>query len=559
MLEAQDIAGILGELARDPDISPSIREVFLEGHADRLKRLAESYEPGSLRIVDLGEYILVYNPSRVEAHWSRLLEVLSGYTEKLKALAQSNASISSETAINEIEPIVRQASRVDLDQPSASIIGEDWGLERMFVHQLPPTHEALIHWCRDSLDSEVIRSLMGFDYHYWEYPGDTGSVRIQGDIVVDILDVPLTGSCRVYSKLVANEISSVLKKNAAHLVKGLLEYYARSILSSTPAGLIASLNEAVSDAVQRAFYSTLEDLGIYVPAQAMPDIVSDEKQYENSKAIKSYTASLRLFNPNNEDIISFVASSRYRNLRAFFNGLYNFILASGYGEPEPNTRQWVIPSQSYDLEPVGVSSREPAGGELRLDDIVVPLEKLGLVLRIDVSRLVKFIETLFTAIIVGRVKPLVSHIVCGEPLPQDPIIARFSSPYSSLFYKLVYNMVMEYARGSRISGLSLERHKVGFTGSVYLLTETLYPASIYIRELVDAVEVLGYIAENRSGAECTRERVRTLSRLFGQKRGEVMLVASGSMKFTHPEHDTVVFRIGDSIIARITTLNTWPG
>ncbi|MCE4600506.1 MAG: hypothetical protein F7C38_02935 [Desulfurococcales archaeon] len=549
MLEAQDIAGILGELARDPDVSPSIREMFLEGHADRLKQLAESYKPGSLRIVDLGEYILVYHPSRVEGHWSRLLEVLSGYTDKLKALAQSKASISSETAINGIEPIIRQASRVDLDQPSASIIGEDWGLGKMFVHQLPPTHEALIHWCRDSLDSEVIRSLMGFDYHYWEYPGDTGSVRVQGDIVVDILAAPLVGSCRVYSKLVANEIKSILERNTAQLVKGLLEYHTRSILSNTPAGVISSINEAVSDALRRAFYSTLEDLGVYMSGREMFDIALNEEQYESSKVIKSYTAGLRILDPN-EYRIFFIVWSDYRNFQRFLN--------RGYGEP--NTRQWVIPSRNYDLEPVVIGSHwKLAGGKLRLDEIVVSLEKLGLMLRIDVSGLVKIIKMLFTSISVERVEDLVSHILCGEPLPQNSLVTHFGSPYSSLLYKLVYNMARRYARGSRVSRLSVERHKVSFTGSAYLLTETLYPASIYIRELTDAVEVLGYIAENGSSAECTRERVRTLSRLFGQKRGEVMLVASGSMKFTHPEHDTVVFRIGDSIVARITTLNTWPG
>ena len=79
--------------------------------------------------------------------------------------------------------------------------GELWGSQifviglddnyRFFCHNLPSS--ALNILKPSSLSAEAIRDCMGFDYHLWEIRGlefpPIGRIRIQGDIVVDIVQI----------------------------------------------------------------------------------------------------------------------------------------------------------------------------------------------------------------------------------------------------------------------------------------------------------------------------------------------------------------------------------
>lgn len=83
----------------------------------------------------------------------------------------------------------------------------------------------LLYKCRNKLTYDLVKTVMGFDYQYWEYEGGPGRVRIHGDLVIDVIHTYEDQSpCQALTKFYENEIHSTISSMRRDLLYQRLIY-----------------------------------------------------------------------------------------------------------------------------------------------------------------------------------------------------------------------------------------------------------------------------------------------------------------------------------------------
>ncbi|MEB3774153.1 MAG: hypothetical protein GSR86_04415 [Desulfurococcales archaeon] len=174
---------------------------FMANHEPRLREFYEAWAGQGIEVAVVGDYVIAYSPKAVDLAYDILSR--SGVWSVIKPIAHLHGheyfGYMLLDAVLDIEKDITtlRLLRTDVDLRlygvfdnirnvgAVIIIGlaEDG---KVFVHPLPWFIAALFKLVDGILDEDLVRTLMGFDSHPWEEP--VGAIRIQGDIVVKVLE-----------------------------------------------------------------------------------------------------------------------------------------------------------------------------------------------------------------------------------------------------------------------------------------------------------------------------------------------------------------------------------
>lgn len=161
----------------------------------RFSVLLESFE--------VGEYlVVVVSPASVRILPSK--DSILTLTLLFKSVMCTDNIVNCRTPLlNMLDMMFRMNYRTPARPPlSGLVLGVEPDTERIFAHLLPPTlaWAAAVLGLESALDERILRDIMGFDLQPWEAQGRLKAgtrVRVQGDLVVEVLDECPGGNCRL--------------------------------------------------------------------------------------------------------------------------------------------------------------------------------------------------------------------------------------------------------------------------------------------------------------------------------------------------------------------------
>ena len=242
---------------------------FLSSHKDRLERLLKHCQTCSRSVFRVGNYAVIgfQDPDIAGRDGSEILDVLR---EALLQVFSPYGSLASRAGLgpwllNYLRTGIGMISdwfNLDSGAPLAlaAVIGSDSESGKLFAHILPPMHSLLALLCSERLEEGTLRLLMGFNKHYWEYEEGEERVRLQGDLVLQVIREydynSLDGAS--HNTVSALTVNSVLA-NVRNLIESRVKARVLERLDSTRLGG-GIVEEAIASAVTEALEDMLGDM-----------------------------------------------------------------------------------------------------------------------------------------------------------------------------------------------------------------------------------------------------------------------------------------------------------
>ncbi|MCE4620214.1 MAG: hypothetical protein F7C33_04235 [Desulfurococcales archaeon] len=453
----------------------------------------------------------------------------------IRALRDSLGDILNTAAFSDRSPLVRVA-----------VVGVDRPTGKFFVHILPPSISMLGFMCQALGDEKPLRVLMGFDYHLWEYKGGSGRVRVQGDLVLEVLQQYDGSLDEAYN-------NTVIALAVDNVLTGLFDYVELAVKSRISRELSQIDEEedlgeeSVERAIMRGVFRASEDLlgvsiGIPEVQSLLPWIDEEVRRgteyyrVDYSMLFADKWAWFAAGIHDDSEVIEYVRKAS--SIVKADSILYKPLLAMS-DAPRPQG----IKPQYY----------EALTG--RLEDYEVPkpsilhwiIDKRQIV--VNVTRPVNLIYTIMRSIVLEKLWTREAREwarLCSDPRSLDgfpPLLRSIGRNLCDLW------------RSSRILRVTLENHTL--YGEAYRVTGTLYATSVFLEEAETIIRKIYRFAKSPTGAACTLDVLDALSRGLAAKTGEELVLIEGSVYIDHPEHGRAEIRFPKPVLARITTMNSW--
>ena len=528
------------------------KELFLPGHFERLLAVMDSCWDCVLHASTVGDYIRV---SLINKRIALLdsKDLVSGLKSYLSVhvrligvmleneglgpwliglLRDSLSNVVNSSAFSHHDPYV-----------IVVVIGVDKPTGKYFVHVLPPSLSMLGLMCQALNDERPLRVLMGFDYHSWEYRSGSGRVRVQGDLVLEVLREYDGSLDEAYN----NTVMAIVVDTA---LAGLYDYVEQAVKSRITRELsqIDSEEDNVSKAILRGVFRASEDLlGVSIGIPELSHIIPQDDQNE-WLGIEYYMVDYTMLfvdkwtwfadSPSDNSNKGLEYVRRASSIINVERILYKPVLAMG-DAPRPHG----IEAKYYETL-IGSLEQYEAPKPSALRWITDKRQVI-----VDVTRPVNLIYTIMRAIVLGELwsrEPEGWAKLCANPKSLDDIPKALRS---------IGRQLCEHWMSSRLSKITLENHTT--YAEARRVTGTLYATSILLEEAEAIARKIYYFARSSSEASCTLEVLDTITRAFAAKTGEELVLLSGTVHIDHPEHGRAEIRFPKPVLTRITTMNSW--
>ena len=529
------------------------KELFLPGHFDRLLAVMDGCWNCVHNVSTIGEYIRVgLINKRISLLGekdlvSALKSILSDHVRLIGVMLESEGlgpwligalRDSLDNAVNS-----SAFSRHDPPYVIVAVIGVDKPTGKYFVHVLPPPLSMLGLMCQ-ALDSEKpLRVLMGFDYHSWEYRGGSGRVRVQGDLVLEVLRELDSGLDEAY-------INTVMALAVDTVLAGLYDYVDQAVKSRITRELsqIDSEEDNVPKAIMRGVFRASEDLlGVSIGIPEVSPVIPHDDQNEWLDVEYYMVDYAMLFvdkwtwfvdSPNNTYNKGLDYVRKASSIINVERILYKPLLTMG-SAPRPQG----IESKYYETLIGSLEQYEvprPSTLRWRTDESQVI---------VDVTRPVNLIYTVMRSIVLDRLwsrEPAGWAELCADPKSLDNMPKVLGS---------IGRRLCELWTSSRLFRIEVENHTI--YAEARRVTGTLYATSILLKEAEAIARKMYYFARLSPEASCSLEALDAITRAFAAKTGEELVLLEGTVRIDHPEHGRAEIRFPKPVLARITTMNSW--
>ena len=510
---------------------------FLSGHNDRIRRLSTLCQECRRSFYIVGNYLLVsfqdpYIARRDDKEILDLLrEALSIIFSPYKHLAaKAGPGAWILEYLRSGVGTIFDLFELDSDRPLAlaAVIGVDNESKKLFTHILPPMHSMITYLCRKRLKEKTIRLLMGFDKHYWEYTGGRGRLRIQGDLVMEVLrEYAFERLDSTYhytvSALTFDSILAYLRNYIEDIIKArVLEELERSRLEGLNVekaivnGVTQGLIEVIGEKIGRLEVRTL------IPEREVPSDTIVYQVYFTWLYVDDgqYAPYFMHKNPINTSKI-----------------IYKPVVRMGM-TPKPDA-----PKMEY-YEFLSGPLKEADGPRKSLLYWISSSSQI----LVDLTYPVNVAYTALSSI-------LTSELRGTKGIDWSKFCRETAYLLNPVILSKVKGIICKMEKSARISGINIENHKLSLEG--FRITGTQYAHGVmleYMNELINTI-----IEAGREPAMnlCQARFIDAISKAFALKTGEELVLVKDTVSVVHPEHGETAISFPRPVLARVTLLNTW--
>ncbi len=537
-MKPQEMKRLIKDCLNNPKDCSGNNE-FLSGHDSRIHRLSTLCQECRRAFYEVGNYLLVsfQDPDIVKISEKEVLDLLQ---EALSAIFSPYERLAARAGpgawmleyLHSGVSIITDLFGLDSDRPLAlaAVIGVDNESGRLFTHILPPMHSMLAYLCRERLEERTIRLLMGFDKHYWEYTGSRGRVRIQGDLVLEILreyDFERLDSA-FHSTVSALTFDSILANLRNYIEVIIRARVLEELGRDQSEGL--NIEEAIINGVTRGLIEIIgEKIGrletrVIIPDREVPgDIIVYQVYFTWLYVNDGQYAPYHFYkNPTNSSKI-----------------LYRPVIRMGMApKPEALKREYYEflagPLKEVD---------EPR------ESVLYWFSSSGQVL-VDLTYPVNVAYTTLISILINE--------LWGPRGIDWSKFCRGDVNISNLNFIIlsrVKGVICKMEKSARISGINIENHKLSLEG--FRITGTQYAHGVIMEHIDELINAIIGAGREPATNRCQARFIDAISKAFALKTGEELVLVKGTVSVVHPEHGETVISFPRPVLARVTLLNTW--
>ncbi|MCE4626120.1 MAG: hypothetical protein F7B78_00500 [Desulfurococcales archaeon] len=542
------------------DYTRSYAESFLPGHLPRLYNKLLDVDPKNIRHYKVDEY----NVFIVTDNVKKYMDLMKSAIRSLKAVFDETESLGRNLGIGEwvldYASTIRNTLSHDLRQETipigAFIVGKDVEAERYFIHILPLPMSVLLYKCRRRLTPNIVKAVMGFDFNYWEYQGGPGRVRVQGDLVIEVIhNYKDQSPCQALTEFYYNEIHNTIKSIRRDVIYQRLTYRIlreieadhvimrknKNFIQYLAAVLTFASNYVIKDLLGKRH----PDVGFEVRLTPRYEYVDGKMSFLKMTV---YIVDLDNNYPHHLARLNKIINSidDKKTNRTSKDEKYENSLYTRTGELinlDLNDMNLLLGSY------VKGSLYSRIMHEFSQHELYLSLDNV--IIAIDIDDLVDFIDYYVEKRLEETLYTKLSWDICGEP-------SKSSHWGSTIFDGVVSNTAYftRYVLG--LSKITIDRHEIELSGID--LTHSLTAKALRIKSDYEGIlTVKKYLLDTKrpnTTTLCTREVVDALARFFGTKEGEIYALVENDIDLYHPEHGSHRFEIKHPTIVKFTLLNS---